>query len=75
MKEWQCHITRNHEEHKRKSLCDKDIRKEFHFTSIDHWYNNNRMVGRLVGCPNCLTAIESILKEEMHESRFRKQSS
>lgn len=67
MKEWQCHIARNHEEHKGKSLCGKDIRNEFHFTSLDHWFNNHRMGGRLAGCPKCLEMIKTCFDEEIDE--------
>jgi hypothetical protein len=65
MKEYECHIARDHAEHEGKSLCGYDIRMLFHFTSLDHWFNNRKMGGRLMGCPDCLNILQEALLEEI----------
>jgi hypothetical protein len=47
-----------HADHAGASLCGRKLILEFHFEDIDHWFNAARGEGRLVGCPECLQAVE-----------------
>lgn len=65
LEEWQCHIAHTQKGRETESLCGRtNILNEFHFTGLEHWFNNRLCEGRLAGCPECLRALRKTLDEE-----------
>ena len=63
--DWITHIRDNHINNSGKALCGEYISTfEFVFQNIDHWFNNARNEGRLVGCKECLNEIKKYLEED-----------
>ena len=56
------HIKDNHIDNPKKTLCGKYIKSfEYVFESIDHWFDNYKHNGRILGCSNCLNKIKEAL--------------
>lgn len=57
MESYRHHIRDDHKDREGKSLCGKDVREEWNFTSIDHAFNTLRNKGRLLPCKACARVV------------------
>ena len=60
--EWIKCVEHDHADLRNKSWCGRDVRLEFRFSDIDHAAESGRQEGRLVACPECVTAIIAALR-------------
>lgn len=61
--EWIKCVRDIHEDNKGKSWCGQQLYGQWAFMDIDHAALNGRNKGRLIVCPECLSAIVSALQE------------
>jgi hypothetical protein len=49
------------------SWCGRDIAMGFKFVSIDHAVQNEANKGRLMACPDCVSAVSALLNKARWE--------
>ena len=60
--DYQKHIADTHADRAGKTLCGVSIGLNWVFMEVDHAFQNARNEGRLVPCPDCLSAVLAAFK-------------